>query len=248
MAGRVLMGGVQVGGLDVQRHPPAPGVVGDGGEADLGPAFGEHAPQPAGVVMHPDLPDAGQRDRAGAVVVADADRRRTSLGCLLRSRNDGTATGFLLEAGKAHSLAFALAGSGVRPGFEPLTQIDRGFLEYLLAHLGRHAKPVTTVSATPSVSTVNTRPASSVFFQALNALIRSNPVHGTSASGSVLRWVSAVFTIRRHWLNANLDAPACRASTSCCSTVGSRQNLNVVCRLISPVSIPQPTDNHPDLR
>lgn len=34
----------------------------------------------------------------------------------------------------------------------------------------RHANPVTAVSVTPSVSTVNTRPASSVFFHVLNAL------------------------------------------------------------------------------
>src|SRR5882757_2443034 len=98
----------------------------------------------------------------------------------------------------------------------------------------------------PSVSTEKTLPASWVFFQALNVLIRSNPVHGTSVEGSDLRRVSPVFTIRRHWLNANLDAPACRANTCCCSTVGSRQNLNVVCRAISPVNIPQHTDNNPD--
>ena len=102
----------------------------------------------------------------------------------------------------------------------------------------RQARPVTIVSTVPSASTVKTRPASSVFFQALNVLIRSNPVHGTPIVGSVLRWVSAVFTIPRHWLNANRDAPACRASTSCCATVGSRQNLNVVCRAILSVSIP----------
>jgi len=84
------------------------------------------------------------------------------------------------------------------------------------------------VSATPVGSTVNTRPASAVFFHALNALIRSKPVHGTAILGSVLRPVSAVFTMRRHWLNANREAPPWRASTSDCSTAGSRQNRNVV--------------------
>jgi hypothetical protein len=58
-----------------------------------------------------------------------------------------------------------------------------------------------------------------------------------------MRRVSAVFTVRKHWLNANLDAPAWRANTSCCPTAGSRQNLNVVCRLISPATITRPTDN-----
>ena len=106
----------------------------------------------------------------------------------------------------------------------------------------RHATPVTTISVTPSASTANTRAASSVFFQALNALIRSNPVHGTGTSGLVLRSVSAVLTMPKHSLKANRDAPACPASTSCCSTVGSRHNRNLVGRVISPVSIPPPTD------
>src|ERR1700758_5395600 len=60
---------------------------------------------------------------------------------------------------------------------------------------------------------MNTRPAASVFFHALNALIRSNGVHGTSTAGLAFRSVSAVFTILRHWLNANLDAPAWRRHT-----------------------------------
>ena len=81
------------------------------------------------------------------------------------------------------------------------------------------------------------------FLPPVERLIRSNPVHGTSTLGSVLQSVSTVFTIARHSLNANRAAPACRASTSCCSTVGSRQKRNVVCRVIA-ASIPQPTDNH----
>lgn len=103
------------------------------------------------------------------------------------------------------------------------------------------------MSVTPSALTAKIRPAASVFFHVLNALMRSNPVHGTWLSRSVLRWSSAVFTIRKHWLNANRDAPACRASACCCSTVGSRQNLNVVCRVISTVSIAEPPDNLSDL-
>jgi hypothetical protein len=83
------------------------------------------------------------------------------------------------------------------------------------------------------MSTLKTRPALSVFFHALNVLIRSKPVHGTSTSGVAFRWVSAVVSKRRHWLYANRDAPACRASSSFCSTVGSRQNWNVVCRDIT---------------
>src|SRR3981189_3322162 len=44
------------------------------------------------------------------------------------------------------------------------------------------------------------------------------------------------------------STPACCASTPCCSTVGSRQNLNVVCRAISPASMPTHTDKHSDVR
>jgi hypothetical protein len=61
-------------------------MVADGGEQDLGPAVGEHAPQFSGVVMHADLADAGQDDRAGAVVVADADRDSTATLAALRGR------------------------------------------------------------------------------------------------------------------------------------------------------------------
>ena len=97
---------------------------------------------------------------------------------------------------------------------------------------------MTTGTACPAVSTVNTRPASSVFFHALKVLIRSKPVHATVMLGSVRRADKLVLTIRRHWLNANLPAPACRDSTTACSTVGSRQNLNVVCRAIDSTIAP----------
>ena len=166
----------------VQRHPPAPPMMGDGGEQDLGAVLGEHAPQPAGVVMHPDLPDAGQGDRAGAA----ACRRPGSptgglLGVLVAQPKRRHRTGLLLEAGKADPLAFALTERESDHAASALPAVHGGFLEHLLAHPARHGRPVTTVSATPSVSTVKTRPASSDFFQPLNVLIRSNPVHGTSA-------------------------------------------------------------------
>ena len=55
----VLVGGVQVGGLHVQRHPPPAAALADGGEQNRGPVLGQHAPQSAGVIMHADLPDTG---------------------------------------------------------------------------------------------------------------------------------------------------------------------------------------------
>jgi hypothetical protein len=52
----------------------------------------------------------------------------------------------------------------------------------------------------PSAATTKTRPASSVFFQALNALIRSNPDHGTTIDGSIFFAASASITSRGDWL------------------------------------------------
>ena len=164
------------------------------------------------------------------------------LGCLLRSRNEGTAPVFFLKRGKPTRLPRRFPDRESDQALSARPQSTAASSNTCWHTWVRHANPVTTVSAHPFGSTANTRPASSVFFHALNALIRSNPVHGTSTSGSRRRWVSAVFTRRRHWLNANRAAPACRANTSCCSTVGSRQKRNVVCRVIAPASIPPATD------
>jgi hypothetical protein len=101
--------GVQLGGFDVQGDPPAPGVVGDRGKEDLRPILGQHAPQPAGVVMHTDLADTGQSDRPRPVVIADADGRRAALGVLVAQPKRRHSTGFLLEAWKPNPLAFAFA-------------------------------------------------------------------------------------------------------------------------------------------
>jgi hypothetical protein len=68
--------------------------------------------------------------------------------------------------------------------------------------------PVTRTSVSPAVSTAKTRPASSVFFHALKALIRSNPDHNTFAVGSAQCCVKESFTMRRPWLNAKRDARA----------------------------------------
>ena len=74
-------------------------------------------------------------------------------------------------------------------------------------------------------------PASSDFFQALKALIRSKLDYGTPSVGSVFLAWSASVTIRRHSLYAKRDAPACLASVRSCAGVGFRANRNVVCRM-----------------
>jgi hypothetical protein len=106
--GGVLLGSVQVGGLDVERDPPPAPVMTDGGEEDFRPIFGDHAPQPAGVVMHSKGSDAGQRDRAGPVF-ADADRRGFALGVLVAQPKRRDVAGFLFEPREPDPVAFALA-------------------------------------------------------------------------------------------------------------------------------------------
>lgn len=58
----VLVVGVQVGCFDDERYLPPAAVTTDGRKADLGPVLGDHAAQPAGVVVHCDLPYARQCD------------------------------------------------------------------------------------------------------------------------------------------------------------------------------------------
>ena len=111
-------------------------MKGDGGEQDLGAVVCEHAPHPAGVVMHPDLPDSGQGDRAGAVLVADPNRRPALLRVLIAEPKRRHRTGLLLEAGKAHPLAFALTGPRVQPRRQCSPAVHRAFLEHLLTDRG----------------------------------------------------------------------------------------------------------------
>ena len=83
-------------------------MVADGGEQDLGAVFGQHAPQPAGVIMHADLPDSGQGYRAGRSLSPTRIAGGRPLGCLLRSRNDGTTPVFFLKRGKPTRLPLRL--------------------------------------------------------------------------------------------------------------------------------------------
>jgi hypothetical protein len=126
---------VQVGGLDVQREPPPAPVMANGGEQDLYPVFGEHAPQAAGVIVHLDQPDARQRDRPWAIIVADADGGRFAFGVFVAQPKRRDVCGLLLEARETDPLAFTLSGSRIRPRIQTLAQVDSGFLEHLLTHL-----------------------------------------------------------------------------------------------------------------
>ena len=155
------------------------------------------------------------------------------LWCVLRSRNDGTVPVFFLKRGKPTRLPLRLPRRESDHALSPFPRSTAASSNTCWHTSARQVRPVTTVVRVPSASTLNTRPASSLLFQALNELIRSNPVHGTPVSWCALGAVSAAFTVTRHWLNANRDAPACRTSSARWPTVGSRQNLNVVWRDIT---------------
>jgi hypothetical protein len=105
----VVVGRVQIGSLDIQRQPPAPAVVGDGGEADFGAILGKHALQPAGVVVHRDWPYTGQGHRPLPAVVTDPDSRWASLGVFVAQPKRQHSGGFLLEPREADPPALALA-------------------------------------------------------------------------------------------------------------------------------------------
>src|SRR5579859_5990037 len=95
--------------------------------------------------------------------------------------------------------------------------------------------------AAPPASTTNTRPASGEHFHALNALIKSNPDHGTTTIGSRPRPSNPRFTNPKHWLYANRAAPACRANTTNCPGEASTVNRNPVNLPTTAVTPPPPT-------
>ena len=77
--------GAGAGGRGAGRRPRRsvtthhrPRAIGDRGEQDLRAALGQHAPQPAGVVVYPRLADARQGHRTRSIVIADPDRRLAS--------------------------------------------------------------------------------------------------------------------------------------------------------------------------
>ena len=120
--GRVMLPGVQLGGFDVQGDPPAPGVEGDGGEQDLRPAACKHAPQPACVVVHPDVADTGRVTDRGRSLSPIRMARGRPLGCLLRSRNDGIALVFFLNRGNPIRLPLRIPERESDHAFRPLPQ------------------------------------------------------------------------------------------------------------------------------
>src|SRR6186713_784975 len=149
---------------------------------------------------------------------------------LFRSRN----------ACRAVALRLNLGNLGFFPARFPLRPLEKA----------SSARPRSTAASSNTCWHTSVRqtspgpasPASFERFQALNALMRSKPDHGTlflaalvssEALRSGCRFApSALVTKRRHWLKAKRAAPTCRLSACSCSRLGSSVKQKVVCRLM----------------
>ena len=172
----MVVRGVQVVGLDVERYPPAAGVWVMVANRILARPLASMRRNRRVSSYTLICPMPGRVTERGRLLSPTRIAGGRPLGCLLRSRNAAQCTGFLLEAREPDPLAFTLTRSA-SPTRRSALYPDPRRLPRTPADTPHAAtpSPVTTVSTTPSMSTVKTRPASSVFFHALNALIRSNP-------------------------------------------------------------------------
>ncbi len=168
---------------------------------------------------------------------------------LFRIRNEPRSWFFFLNLGCPTCLPVRLPRRKSVHAFNALPRSTTASSKTCADTSERQARPVTSNSATPEPSTTKRRPAFSVFFHALNALIRSNPVHGIFTAPSSVPPLDASRAFRcsrRPWLNANRAAPSCRASARACSADGSAVNWNVVC-LDTPRTLSAATDTHADV-
>jgi hypothetical protein len=115
-----------------------------------------------------------------------------------------TAAAFALAFWEGNTSASRCAAPGVSKGGKRPGAVDCSLLNTCAETSRLQGRPVTCLSMAPLEVTTNIRPASSLFFQPLKALIR-----------------------------ANRDAPACRASFEACAGVGASANRNVVYRTIA---------------
>src|SRR5512132_946333 len=195
------------------------------GEQDLGPWHNdwlpagrvqlddrtEQPPQSTSVVMYSDPAD-GRQGHAAWMAFPDPDAGGRAVGMLVAEPKALATVPLALEFREAHVPAVRAASLGLKVGSERPAQVDCCFLEYLCGNLapprtaGHHLRHG-CVRGHDEI-----RPASSVFFQALNALIRSNLDLGTTTDGSVLLDARGAVISRNDWLSANLDAPAYRVS------------------------------------
>ena len=150
----------------------------------------EHPPQPPGVVMHPDGSDLREDNRPG-MSLSDADSV-TAAWILLVSETKALAVPSLrLCRGKPTWPFISAYRASARP--RSTAASSNTWAETSV----RQERPVTCFVVVPSGATMNMRPALSLVFQRLNALIKSDPYHGTVADRSVSTAASALVTSRR---------------------------------------------------
>jgi hypothetical protein len=192
------------------------------------------------VIVDSDRAEGWQGHRAG-VAFADSDAEAASSALSIAQPKAVAATSLTLESREAGLATFALAVLRLGVGGKGPAEVDGSLLEHLCGDPLLPGQPVTCLVTVPSRATTKTRPASSVLFQALNGLMRSNPDQGTGTDGSSLLAARASVTSRSDWLWANRDAPAWRERACCWTSVGSKAKRKVVCR-IGAGSVPRVWD------
>jgi hypothetical protein len=131
---------------------------------------------------------------------ADPDAEGTSSALSIVQPKAVAAASLALESREAGLAIFALAVLRLGVGGKGPTEVDGSLLEHLCGDLLPPGQAVACLVTVPSRATMKMRPASSVLFQALNALMRSNPDQGTGTDGSTLLVARASMTSRSDWL------------------------------------------------
>jgi hypothetical protein len=151
----------------------------------------EHPPQPPGVVVHPDGSDLREDNRPG-MSLSDADSVTAAWTFLFRRRKLSRCRPCACVAGsRPGPSSISAYRASARP--RSTAASSNTWAETSV----RQERPVTCFVVVPSGATMNMRPALSLVFQRLNALIKSDPYHGTVADRSVSTAASASVTSRR---------------------------------------------------
>ena|SRR5215211_2227652 len=204
--------GMEVAGLEVEADIPATTMPRDCREQNprprrANPAIGadiaglaraQQSSQLPSVVVHPDLADGRQSNRPG-MAFADPDQATAMLMPLVAYPEALAAATFAFVLREANPRALACAAPGISKCGKRPTAVNRGFLKHLCRDPTPPGQPGHLLVDDPLGATTNSRPASSLIFHLLNALIRSNPDHGTLTCGSICLASRALLTRSRHW-------------------------------------------------
>ncbi len=131
---------VKVGRLDVQRHSPGTAdALTHGRKPDFRAPFVQQAPELAGAFANRDRSELREPNGAGKLLT-EPDRRLGPRALVAQAKRPARRL-LLLEAGHVRALALAFTAPKARDRFERSPEIDRGFLEDLLANLVTPAEP-----------------------------------------------------------------------------------------------------------